>query len=91
MSVQVCIFDNILIRGKDSCELERAVREGLAIRAYLKTEISIGELGELMGMEYADARDWLHKQGIATTRKLPPDLEKTANNNMERLAEKLGI
>ncbi len=31
-------------------KLERAVREGLVIRAYLKAEISLGELGELVGM-----------------------------------------
>ncbi len=50
MSVQVCALDNILIQGKNNCELERAILEGLAIRAYLKSEISVGELGELMGI-----------------------------------------
>ncbi len=91
MPMQVTVNEDILTRGKPFQEVEKAVREGLVIRAYLNAEISLGELAELMGMKYLQARDWLHGQGIATSRKLPPDLKKTADKNMERLAEELKI
>ncbi len=91
MPMQVTVNEDILTQGKPSLEVEKAVREGLIIRAYLNSEISVGELAELMGMKYLQARDWLHGQGITTTRKLPPDLEKTVDKNMERLAEELKI
>jgi predicted HTH domain antitoxin len=91
MPIQVSIPDDILTEGKQCDELEKAIREGLIIRAYLNAEISIGELAELMNMEYIQARDWLHDQGIATTRKLPSDLEETDQKNMEKLAKELDI
>lgn len=87
MPVQISIPDDVLTEGKQHHELEKAVREGLIIRACLNAEISIGELAELMAMGYMQARDWLHEQGIATTRKLPSDLEKTEQKNMTKLAK----
>ena len=90
MPVQVTIKDD-LIHGRGARELEKDVWEGLIIRDYLNARISIGELAELMGMELMEARDWLHKQGIATTRKFPPDLEETNRKNMEKMAKELGI
>jgi len=89
MIVQVPIND-LFANGSNDEELQREIKEGLAIRKYLKAKISIGELAEILGMKYMEARDWLHAQGIATTRKLPPDLEKKMNENMEQFAKELG-
>ena len=90
MIVQVPIND-IFANGSNDEELQREIKEGLAIRKYLKAKISIGELAEILGMKYMEARDWLHAQGIPTTRKHPPDLETIAVDNMNRLAKRLGV
>ncbi len=54
MPVQVSITD-ALIHGRKLHELEQAVYEGIIIRDYLKGEISLGELAELMNMKYLQA------------------------------------
>jgi len=90
MPARIFVADT-LAHGRDICELEQAVKEGLAIRDYLNAEISMGEFAELMGMEYVEARDWLHSQGILTTRRLPRTLKHISEKNQEKLAQELGI
>ena len=90
MIVQVPIND-IFANGRSDEELQRAIQEGLTIRDYLEAKISIGELAEILGMEYMKARDWLHAKGIPTSRKFPPDLEKILDDNTEKVAKELGL
>lgn len=90
MPARIFVADT-LVHGRDISELEQAVKEGLVIRDYLNAEISMGEFAELMGMEYVEARDWLHSQGISTTKKLPRTLKHIAEKNQEKLAQELGI
>ena len=89
MNVQVSL-NNVFTKDRSDEELQRVIKEGVAIRDYLDAKISIGELAEILGMGYMEARDWLHAKGIATTRKLPPDLQKAVHNNMKRLSKRLG-
>ncbi len=85
MPVEITIADT-LAHGRNSNELTLAVKEGLVIRDYLNAEISLGELAELLGMEYADARDWLHRKSIPTLKRFnDSDLEKIESSNFEKL------
>ena len=89
MPVQVSVNDSVS-RGRSHQTLAKAVKEGLLIRDYLNAEISLGEMAELLGVEYADAREWLHQQGVATARKFrDPELEKIERANFEKLREKI--
>ena len=54
MPVQIIVAEDILIRGKPFHEVEKAVREGLVIRAYVTGEISIGEVKDLLGFQYSE-------------------------------------
>jgi len=90
MPIQVSINESVS-RGRDTRVLTQAVKEGLLIRDYLNAEISLGELAELIEMEYLQARKWLHRQGVATARKLPSDLATKVKANENKLAQELGI
>ncbi len=87
MPMQVTVTEDILIRDKPFHEVEKAVREGLVIRAYVTGEISIGEVKELLGFQYMDdAADWLHERGIATMRKFSdPELATAQQTGFENL------
>jgi hypothetical protein len=72
--------------------VEKAVQEGLLIRDYVNAEISIGKFAELMKLNYEDARDWLHKHGIATTRVfIDQELETAEQKNYRKLSEELDL
>ena len=90
MNIQVSLND-VYTQGRSAEELQRAIKESLTVRNYLEAKISIGELAEILGMKYMEARDWLHAQGIPTSRMLPPDLEKKMDDNMKRFAKELGV
>lgn len=84
MDIQMHISDDV-VQGRTQRELKKALSEGLLILDYLNARLSIGEMAEKLGMNLVDARDWLHGKGIATLRKMSPELEEVANENMERL------
>jgi predicted HTH domain antitoxin len=89
--VHIVISDE-LAHGRKQKEVEKAVREGLLIRDYVNAEISIGKFAELMELNYEDARDWLHRHGIATSRDFTdPELEKAEKENYEKVADELGL
>jgi predicted HTH domain antitoxin len=76
--IRISFVNNLLFQGKGIPELGQAVKEGMIIRSYLNAEISLGEMAELMGMTYSEAREWLNNLGIPTLRKFnDSDLEKT--------------
>ncbi|MGE0086550.1 MAG: hypothetical protein AB7S75_19250 [Desulfococcaceae bacterium] len=80
-----------LIQGMAVHELQHMITESLAVRKYLKQELSMGEVAEILGMGYAQTHEWMNAQGIATTRKLPPDLKAKTDRNRENLEKRLGI
>ncbi len=89
--VHIEIADD-LAHGRKKEEMQKAVREGLLIRDYVNAEISIGKFAELMEMNYEDARYWLHRHGIATTRSFTdPELEKAEEKNYRLVSKELGI
>lgn len=88
MSAQVQIRDD-LVRGRSHQELQRDTTEALIISDYLNARLSLGEVAEKLGMDYVDAKDWLHGRGIATLKSLSPELEKVAKKNTERLIAKI--
>ncbi len=89
--VHIEITDD-LAHGRKKEEIQKAVREGLLIRDYVNAEISIGRFAELMEMDYEDAREWLHRHGIATTRTFTdPELEKAEEKNYRLVSKELGI
>ncbi len=89
--VQIVISDE-LAHGRKQEEMEKAVREGLLIRDFVNAEISIGRFAELMELNYEEARDWLHRHGIATSRQFTdPDLEQAEQENYRKVSEGLGL
>jgi predicted HTH domain antitoxin len=91
IEVHIIISDE-LAHGRKQEEVEKAVREGLLIRDYVNAEISIGKFAELMALNYEDARDWLHRHGIATSRQFTdPELEKAEAENYRQVSEGLGL
>ena len=90
MPVQVSINESVS-RGRGPRALTKAVNEGLLIRDYLNAEISLGELAEFLGLEYLQAREWLHRQGITTARKLPPGIATKVKANESQIAQESGI
>lgn len=91
IAVQIVISDE-LAHGRKQEEMEKAVREGLLIRDFVNAEISIGRFAELMELNYEEARDWLHRHGIATSRQFTdPDLEQAEQENYRKVSEGLGL
>jgi predicted HTH domain antitoxin len=91
IAVQIVISDE-LAHGRKQEEMEQAVREGLLIRDFVNAEISIGRFAELMELDYGEARDWLHRHGIATSRQFTdPDLEQAEQANYRKVSEGLGL
>ncbi len=89
--VRIEITDD-LAHGRKKEEIQKAVRQGLLIRDYVSAEISIGKFAELMEMNYEDARDWLHRRGITTTRTFTdPELEKAEEKNYRSVSKELGV
>lgn len=91
MSLHIVISDD-LAHGRQQTEMEQAVREGVLIRDYLNAEISIGKFAELMQLEYEEARDWLHRHGVATSRVFTdPELEAAEEKHYRNITTKLGL
>ena len=88
MSVQVK-FSNDLAQGRSHQELQHDATEELIIRDYINARLSLGEVAKKLDMDYVNTRNWLHSRGIATLRSLPPELEKIAKENTERLITRI--
>jgi len=80
-----------LIQGMAVHEIHRMITESPAVRKYLKCELSMGEVAEILGMGYAQTHEWMNEQGIATAGKLPPDLNAETDRNRKNLGKRLGI
>ena len=86
------VISDELAHGRKQEEMEKAVREGLLIRDYVNAEISIGKFAELMALNYEEARDWLHRHGITTSRQFTDlELEKAEAENYRQVSEALGL
>lgn len=90
MSVQV-LFEDDLLRGRDFTQFKKQANEAMLLYDYLNSEISIGEFAESMGLHIIDAREWLHRRGVATSRKIrDPQLADSVlkdHNRFQRLIE----
>ncbi|MBF0476155.1 MAG: hypothetical protein HQK59_10035 [Deltaproteobacteria bacterium] len=79
------------IRPEIEKEARQAIKERLIVHEYVHGDISIGSVGEMLGLRYVEGRHWLAGQSIATIRSLPPELEEIADRNMRKFAKELGI
>lgn len=70
-----------LIQGQSDQELITKLQESLTIRRYLDADLSIGEVAELVSLTVPEAMDWLHEQGIATTRRMDPNVDTILEKN----------
>lgn len=90
-TIQLTLEDAV-IQERDVAELQHSLRLGLILLDYVTAKISIGRFAELLGLDYERAREWLHRCGIPTLRKLSdPDLEAACKANYRDLAGELGI
>lgn len=70
MNLQI-VLDDRLVQGKDTQALSEEVHKALIISRYANEELSLGEVRELLGFQYAEeAVKWLHNRGIDTARRL---------------------
>ncbi|MBF0475489.1 MAG: UPF0175 family protein [Deltaproteobacteria bacterium] len=79
------------IRPEIEKEPRQAIKERLIIHAYIQGYISMGAAAEMLGLHYEETMHWFSGQRIATLRRLPPDLEAIADQNMRELAKEFGI
>jgi len=62
-----------LIHGQTFEELAKQFKVGFLLLAYLKTELSLEELAELMNLEYVEAKERLTHLGIPLMRQKSPE------------------
>jgi predicted HTH domain antitoxin len=82
MNLQIHLTDERLLRRQTPEEVTQALTTGLILLAYLKADISLGEVAELMKMTYLEATHWLAQLGIPTLRNISPELEEFTQDNM---------
>jgi predicted HTH domain antitoxin len=79
-------LDDQIIRERDMEQLTWQTREAVLLYDYLTSAISLGEFAERMGMPLLDARDWLHKMGVSTSRSIrDPELTRSLEKDSETL------
>lgn len=89
MSVQI-VLDDQLVQGRNPAELTKHVREAVLLYDYVIAQISLGEFAEGMGLSIIDARDWLHRMGIPTSRIIrDPDLALAVEQDRQVFEESL--
>ncbi len=91
MSTVQIFIPELFIQEMEHDEIQRTVKEALVIRGYAKGDLSMGEVAEILGMNYVDAHNWMNSQGIATTKRLPPDLREATCKNRVNFEKRLGI
>ncbi|MBF0475210.1 MAG: hypothetical protein HQK59_05135 [Deltaproteobacteria bacterium] len=79
------------IRPEIEKEPRQAIRERLIIQAYIHGMLSMGDVAELLDLKYVIAQKWLHGQGIATMRGLPPELKDITDKSLHNVAKRLNI
>ncbi|MBF0531332.1 MAG: UPF0175 family protein [Deltaproteobacteria bacterium] len=90
VSVQIDLED-ILLQEQNSEKQKQAIREGLIIRGYLNSRLSMGKVAEMLGLGYEEALNWLAHQGIDTWREMSPEMEKITKDNARKLAHRLNL
>lgn len=86
MNIQLALDDR-LIHGENSEELQRKLRMGLIVLEYLRAELSLGEVAELLGMAYEETMEWLNSIGVPTSRQMSPEMAVISRDNIRRLLE----
>ncbi|MFO1431145.1 MAG: UPF0175 family protein [Candidatus Competibacteraceae bacterium] len=86
MNIQLALDDR-LIHGESSEELQRKLRMGLIVLEYLRAELSLGEVAELLGMAYEETMEWLNSIGVPTSRPMSPEMAGISRDNIRRLLE----
>jgi len=86
MNIHLALEDR-LIHGASPEDLQRKLRMGLIVLEYLRAELSLGEVAELLGMAYEETMEWLNSIGVPTSRLMSPDMEAISRDNVRRLLE----
>ena len=89
--VEIHFNDTRMEQGRNQKEIQATILEGVIIRAYVKAEISLGEVAELTGQSVEEAMDWLNDLGVNTSRKFRPETQALVKGNTDKLAAQLGI
>jgi predicted HTH domain antitoxin len=91
MNISITLDDN-LVHGRSLQQLQQDIQEALILLDYIRADISLEKFAELMGIDYVQARNWLHQRGISTLRHFKDsELVQVSEVNYRRLADKLGI
>jgi len=87
LNIQINLNHEKLTNGQTSEELARKCKIGFLLLAYLKAELSLGELAELMDLEYIETRTWLTQLGIPLMRQKSPEIEHFMQKNLQRTTQ----
>ncbi len=88
---EIHVNDSRIEHGRNQQEMQAAILEALIIRAYVKAEISLGEVAELTSKSVEEAMDWLHSEGVSTSRKLTPQAQAITDAGLEKVTAALGL
>lgn len=89
MSVTVSLDDE-LTRGRDVDQLTHDIKEAVLLYDYVTARISLGEFAQSMKMPLLDAREWLHKKGIPTSRLIrDPELVRAVEDDRKTFLQSL--
>ncbi len=86
MNIHLALEDR-LIHGESPEELQWKLRMGLIVLEYLRAELSLGEVAELLEMAYEETMEWLNSIGVPTSRPMSPEMAAISRDNVRRLQE----
>lgn len=92
MTVTVAVSDYIFDEEDNKSQnLSKDFEQAYIVWKYLNARISIGKFAELLNMDLEGAKQFLHTIGIPTSRSLGSNLDSVMQENMEKVAESLGV
>ena len=88
MQVQ-CLIEDQLITDNAPDEVQKELRTGLILYKYLQSDLSLGEVAQLLDNDPEEILDWLSSLGIPTSRPMAAELESASASNAKQLLKKL--
>ena len=83
-------LDDRLMKGINLNRFNQYVTECVIIRKYQNSELSLGEVKELLGLKNEEGTiHWLSQKGVATIKRMSPDLEKIAEAHTQKIIQSI--
>ena len=96
MNITINVPDNVVEnfpfedgQEHNQTNIEKIIRESLAIRAYIAGRLSLGEVAEIFGKGYIETSEWLHNNGIDPTVRYDAETEMKQDENVKKVLDML--